>query len=185
MGFGKAFGFSLLAYIGLSFLFIVITETLSGNLNPLFNDISSNPLIIFLIFFGNTVQLPSTVFISIYGQITIGAIDYNLIRSIGYIVTPLVAALVAGRVGENKAGSFGGFFLTSVIGSIILGILAYLSTALMVYSGFLIIDPVFLGYFGISVIDPTTTLIILVLAGAVNGIFYGAFSLMFTKTEYY
>jgi hypothetical protein len=172
VGFGKAFGFSLLAYIGLNFLFIVIVETLSGNLNILFSDISNDPWIILLIFFGTTANMPGTLFLSIYAQITMGTVDYSLIRNIGYIVTPLVAALVAGRVGENKAGSFGGFFLTSILGSIALGILAYISAAT-------------LGYFGIPVIDPTATLITLLIAGAVNGVFYGAFSLMFTKTEYY
>jgi hypothetical protein len=172
LGFGKAFGFSLLAYIGLNFLFIVIVETLSGNLNILFSDISADPLIILLIFFGTTTNMPGTVFLSMYTQIATGTIDYNLIRNIGYFVTPLVAALVAGRVGENKAGSFGGFFLTSIIGSVALGILAYISTAT-------------LAYFLIIVIDPTATFITLLIAGAVNGVFYGAFSLMFTKTEYY
>jgi hypothetical protein len=172
LGIGKAFGFSLLAYIGLNFLFIVIVETLSGNLNPLFKDIINNPLIILLIFFGTTVNLPGEVFLSIYAQIASETVDYNLIRNIGYFVTPLVAALVAGRVGENKAGSFGGFFLTSIIGAVALGILAYISA-------------ITLAYFGIIVIDPTSTLIILLIRGAVNGVFYGAFSLMFTKTEYY
>ncbi len=172
MGFGKAFGFSLLAYIGLNFLFIVIVETLSGDLNLLFSDISSNPLIILLIFFGTTANMPGNVFLSMYAQIATGAIDYNLIETIGFFVTPLVAALVAGRVGENKGGSFGGFFLTSILGSLVLGILAYVSPATLIY-------------FSIPVIDPTATLIILLIAGAVNGVFYGAFSLMFTKTEYY
>ena len=185
MGFGKAFGFSLLTYIGLNFLFIIIVWTLNGHLNDLFTAISSNPLIILLIFFGSTIQLPGTVFFSMYGQIATGLIDYNLIESIGYIVTPLIAALVAGRVGEKKAGSFGGFFLTSIIGSIILGILAFISAPIIVSSGYLIVDPTFLGLFGIIITDPTSIFIILLLAGVTSGVFYGAFSLMFTKTEYY
>ena len=139
MGFGKAFGFSLLAYIGLNFLFIVIVETLSGNLNILFSDISADPLIILLIFFGTASNMPGTVFLSMYTQIATGMVDYSLIRSIGYIVTPLVAALVAGRVGENKAGSFGGFFLTSMIGAVALGILAYVSAATLGYFGIVVI----------------------------------------------
>ena len=40
-----------LGFIGLNFLFVIIAETISGNLNLLFSDISSDPLIILLIFF--------------------------------------------------------------------------------------------------------------------------------------
>jgi hypothetical protein len=172
LGFGKAFGFSLLAYIGLSFLFIIIVETLNGTLNTLFDAISLNPFIILLIFFGPIANMPGSVFLALYGEIATGMINYTLIQTIGYIVTPLVAALIAGRVGENKGGSFGGFFLTSIIGAVALGILAFISSTTLE-----------LLYGPIS--DATAALIMLLITGAVNGVFYGAFSLMFTKTEYY
>ena len=172
MGLGKALGFSLLALIGLNFLFVIIAETISGNLNLLFSDISSDPLIILLIFFGPLISMPGSVFGSIYVQISLGMIGPMLIQSIGFIVSPFVASLIAGRMGENKGGSFGGWMLVSMISAVVLGILAFISSATLLY-------------YGIPVADPSLTLILFLMSGAVNGVFYGCFSLLFTKEEMY
>ncbi|MHA1234605.1 MAG: hypothetical protein ACTSQL_05915, partial [Promethearchaeota archaeon] len=72
MGLGKALGFSLLAYIGLNFLFVIISETISGDLNTLFSDITSDPLIILLIFFGPIISVPSSAIFGLYTQIAFG-----------------------------------------------------------------------------------------------------------------
>jgi hypothetical protein len=159
MGLGKALGFSLLALIGLNFLFVIITQTINEQLNPLFSDISSDPLIILLIFFGPLIIMPGFVFSSIFGQISTGIISPMLIQSIGFIVSPFVASLIAGRTGENKGGSFGGWMITAMISASALGILAFIS--------------------------PATLLITFLISGAVNGVFYGCFSLLFTKEEMY
>lgn len=172
MGLGKALGFSLLGYIGLNFLFVIIAETISGNLNPLFSDISSNPLIILLIFFGPIVSMPGTVFSSIYSQISSGMIGSMLIQSIGFIISPFVASIIAGRTGENKGGSFGGWMITAIISAVALGVLAFISPATLLY-------------YGIPVADPVVVLIFFLMSGAVNGVFYGCFSLLFTKVEMY
>jgi len=172
MGLGKALGFSLLALIGLNFLFVIITETITGDLNPLFSDISSNPLIILLIFFGPLISMPGYVFSSIYAQIYSGIIGPMLIQSIGFIVSPFVASLIAGRMGEKKGGSFGGWMIASMISAVALGILAFISPATILY-------------YGIPVVDPALVLISFLISGAVNGVFYGCFSLLFTKEEMY
>jgi len=172
MGLGKALGFSLLALIGLNFLFVIIAETISGNLNLLFSDISSDPLIILLIFFGPLINMPGSVFGSIYVQISLGMIGPMLIQSIGFIVSPFVASLIAGRTGENKGGSFGGWMLVSMISAVVLGILAFISPATLMY-------------YSVPVADPSLILILFLMSGAVNGVFYGCFSLLFTKEEMY
>ncbi len=172
MGLGKALGFSLLALVGLNFLFVIIAETISGNLNVLFSEISTDPLIIMLIFFGPLVSMPGSVFSSIYVQISMGMIGPMLIQSIGFVVSPFVAALIAGRTGDKKGGSFGGWMLTAIISAVALGILAFISTAT-------------LSYYGIIVVDPIVVLITFLISGAVNGVFYGCFSLLFTKEEMY
>ncbi len=171
MGLGKALGFSLLALIGLNFLFVIITYTINEQLNPLFSDISSNPLIILLIFFGPIVSMPGSES-SLFAQISSGMTVPMLIQSIGFIVSPFVASLIAGRMGENKGGSFGGWMITAMISAVVLGILAFIS-------------PVTLSYYGIPVIDPLFVLISFLISGAVNGVFYGCFSLLFTKEEMY
>ncbi len=172
MGLGKALGFSLLAFIGLNFLFVIITYTISEQLNPLFSDISSNPLIILLIFFGPIVSMPGSVISSIYAQISLGMIVPMLIQSIGFIVSLFVASLIAGRTGEKKGGSFGGWMITTMISAVAMGILAFISPATLLY-------------YGIPVVQPSLVLISFLISGAVNGVFYGCFSLLFTKEEMY
>lgn len=172
MGFGKAFGFSLLAFIGLNFLFLIIAHTISGNLNLMFGDISAQPLILFALFLGPIYYFPGSAIMNTYSAFLFGVPLDVIILSIGTIVSPLIAAIIAGRVGENKAGSFLGWFLTSILCAVILGIFAFIDTAV-------------LSYYGIPIGDPTMTLVTCLFSGVVNGIFYGAFALLLTKTEYY
>jgi len=173
LGLGKALGFSLLAYVGLNFLFVIISETISTGLNALFTDITNNPLIILLIFFGPITMVPSNAIFGLFAQISLGIIDVSsLISIIGFIVTPFVAALVAGRTGESKGGSFGGWMIACLIGSSALGVLIF-------------INPSTLLYYGIVVSTPILLLIAFSLSALINGIFYGAFALLFSKQEMY
>ncbi len=170
MGFGKSFGFSLLTYIGLNFLFVIIVETISGDLNTTFSVISADPFIIILILFGPITNTPGMVFNGIILQLT-GILGLDvLIGFIGNIVSLFIAAIVAGRVGENKGASFGGFLLTAFVSVLAISALVYLSPAtLTAYS-----------------LPPNMTTIALASVGGItNGIFYGAFALLFTKTEMY
>jgi len=172
LGLGKALGFSLLAYIGLNFLFVIISETISGDLNTLFSNITSDPLIILLIFFGPITIMPGTVVNSLYVKIAFGTFDVSLISTIGLIVTPFVASIVAGRTGGSKGASFGGWMIACLIGSSALAVLAF-------------INPITLLYYGIVVVNPIIFLIEISVSAAVNGVFYGCFALLFTKTEMY
>jgi hypothetical protein len=172
LGLGKALGFSLLAYIGLNFLFVIITETISGDLNLLFSNITSDPLIILLIFFGPITIMPGTVVNSLYVKIAFGTFDASLISTIGLIVTPFVASIVAGKTGGGKGSSLGGWMITCLIGSSSLAVLAF-------------INPGTLLYYGIIISDPLVFLIAITVSAAVNGIFFGAFALLFTSQEMY
>ena len=172
MGLGKALGFSLLAYVGLNFLFVIISETISGGLNPLFSDITSDPLILLLIFFGPITMMPGTVVNTLYVKIVFGTFDASLISTIGFIVTPFVASIVAGKTGGSKGSSLGGWMITCLISSSALGVLAF-------------INPDTLLYYGIIVANPLVLLLAISISAAVNGIFYGCFSLLFSKQEMY
>jgi hypothetical protein len=172
IGLGKALGFSLLAFIGLNFLFVIIAQTISGDLNTLFSAISSDPFIILLIFFGPIVNMPGNVIISIYTQVSVGLFGAPLIQSIGFLISPFVAALVAGRTGDSKGGSFGGWMIAAMIGAAALGVLAFVSPGTLLY-------------YLIPVIDPALILIGFLLSGVVNGIFYSCFALLFSKAEKY
>jgi len=164
IGLGKALGFSLLAFIGLNFLFIIITYTISGDLNTLFSDITANPLIIVTILFAPIIFLPGNVIIlGIFAPISSGTIDASLIQFVGFLVSPFVAALVAGRTGESKGGSFGGWMIAALISSAAWGVLAFI----------------------IPAPNPIMLLIEYMLNGVVYGIFYGCFALLFSKSEMY
>ena len=164
MGFGKAFGFSLLAYAGLNFLFVIISETLNDTLNLLFQAITANPEIIVMLMFGPIALFPMEVYLGLVGFI-MGPIDIGaIILYVGYIVAPFLAALIAGKTGGTKGGSFGGWFLTAVLSGAAVLIVAYISPAIPV---------------------DTNYIIALVISSVTNGLLYGCFALLFTKTEYY
>ena len=128
----------------------------------LFSAISSDPLIIILVLFEPISYMPGNVITSIYMQISSSSFDAFLIQSIGFIVSPFVAALIAGRTGDGKGGSFGGWMIAALIGSAALSVYAFIQFA-----------------------DPLMLIIGFILSGAVNGIFYGCFALLFSKSEMY
>ena len=175
MGFGKAFGFSLIAFVGLNFLFVIITYTITGDLNTLFSDITTNPLVLFFVFFGPIIFMPGEIVQLLYGSIASGPYDAafigSLIALIGYIVVPLISAIIAGKTGEDKVGSLGGWFLTAIVSSLAIGLLVFLN------------DPLLLAYYGLA---PTIDVFVLsLLSGVINGIFYGTFALLFASIEPY
>ena len=175
MGLGKSFGFSLIAFIGINFLFVIITETITGDLNTLFSEITSNPLVLFFVFFGPIIFMPGEVVHLMYGSIATGPYDADfiglIIALIGYIVAPLIASLIAGKVGENKIGSLGGWFLTAIVSSLAIGLLVFLN------------DPLLLAYYGL--VPTIDTFALSLLSGVINGIFYGTFALLFASIEPY
>ena len=170
MGFGKSFGFSLLTYIGMNFLFVIIAYTVSGELNILFGDITANPFIILLVLCGPIINFPGVVIFGIYGGIIGPLVPDVLILLVGYFVSPFIAAVVAGRVGDKNGASFGGWILTCILCAVTVGLLVFLS-------------PTTLTYYALSA--TTETLVVALIGGITNGIFYSAFALLFTKTEYY
>ena len=125
-----------------------------------------------LIFFGPITMVPSSAIYGLYAQISLGMIDASLIQTIGLIVTPFVASIVAGRTGGSKGASFGGWMIACLIGSSALGVLVFISPGTLLYYGILVSNPIML-------------LIAFSISAAITGIFYGAFALLFTKTEMY
>jgi len=163
MGFGKAFGFSLLAYAGLNFLFVIIAATIDGSLNLLFDSITTNPLLILELLFMPIIIFPGEVFMNLAGEFFMVPIDIAYVISlIGYFVAPFIAAVIAGRTGESKGKSFGGWFLTAVVSGTVMVVYLFLMYPIVIQD-----------------------IIVMVISMATNGVFYGCFALLFTKTEYY
>ena len=120
--------------------------------------------------FGPITNTPGMVFNGIFLEVTGSIRPDVLITLIGYIISLFISAIVAGRVGEKKGASFGGFLLTAVISTIAVSILVFLSPATLT----LFMLPA-----------DMSTIVLASIGGITNGVFYGAFALLFTKTEMY
>jgi len=174
MGFGKTFALSLVAFIGLNFIFSILYFALGPGFDELFNTFESAPLMIIYYLFGSIVSAP---YINLNWVIVEPLFNENmdfLIMGLGFIAAPLIAAILAGKFAESKFQGFAGWLLAAVI-----------STATVVIGVFL--SPAFeteltltYGWVGFEVI-----LISLIISCVINIIFFGFFALLVAKTEYY
>jgi hypothetical protein len=118
MSFGKSFGFSLLAFIGLNAGFFFLGYWINGDLPLYFSGLATAPLNIMLIFFGPIIsgQFPLLLTSTFTSWFTGGLpLPGNIILFIGYIAAPIVAAILSGRFGEDKKQAFFGWFTTVMI----------------------------------------------------------------------
>ncbi|UCD01511.1 MAG: hypothetical protein JSV23_00345 [Promethearchaeota archaeon] len=178
MGLGKSFLFSILVFVGLNFIFTIVQYLLApGGIGVLFSNIQAAPLMILYFLFGSIFILPS---ISLEIAIPIDLINPNIVDNpllgIGYLVTPLIAAILAGRFGENKGQSFGGWSLTAVASAVASLIGAFLSLTFRTTLG---------ATYGWLLFEDLQIYTLIGIGCAVNIIFYGFFALVVTKTEYY
>jgi hypothetical protein len=174
MGFGKAFLFCILAFVGLNFIFTIIYYAIGPGFDSLFNTIQNYPLMILYYLFGSIISTPSTIFNWTIAEPFISSnIDY-LILGLGHLAAPLVAAILTGRFGESKIQSFGGWLLTAVISTVSVIIAAWLSP----YTENTIITTY--GWISGDVI-----LILAIISCLINIVFYGFFALVLSKEEYY
>lgn len=122
MSFVKAFGFSLIAFIGLNIVFFLIGYGIQGLLGSYFTAVASTPSLLTLMILGPIAssQFPALLI----SQVTAWILGFPIVTGdiflfIGYIVSPLVAAILSGRFGEKKTEAFGGWFTTVMILSLI------------------------------------------------------------------
>ena len=124
MGIAKPLGMSLIAFIGLSALFFLIGYGVQGTLGSYFDGISLYPSLITLLIFGPIAasQFPAVIIMTVTSMFG-GSVEAGpIIILIGYIIPPLVASILSGRLGETKNDAFLGWFLTAIITSLIVGI---------------------------------------------------------------
>lgn len=173
MGFGKAFLFSILAFVGLNFIFTIIYYAIGPGFDSLFTTIQNYPLMILYYLFGSIISTPSIIFNWTIAEPFLFSTMDNLILGLGYLVAPLIAAILAGRLGESKIQSFGGWILTAVIStaSVIIGawLSPYSQNILLITYGWV----------------PDVILILAIISCVINIFFYGFFALLLSKEEYY
>ncbi|MFX0024331.1 MAG: hypothetical protein ACFE9S_18580 [Candidatus Hermodarchaeota archaeon] len=173
MGFGKAFLFSLIAFIGINFIITIIYYAFAG-FNLLISEIQNYPLMILYYLFGSIISAPSAIFNwTIAEPFLLNDMDM-LIFGLGHLVAPLIAAILAGRFGDGKGQSFGGWLLTAVI-----------STAAVIIAAWL--SPYTAGTLMTTYLWPSTNVILVlaIISCLINIFFYGFFSLLLSKEEYY
>lgn len=94
---------------------------------------------------------------------------FYIFLSLIVIIAPLIAAIVAGRVGEKRIHSFLGVFLTSIVSMIVSMILMFNSVSYQ-----LIITSEVLGY---------GPLFVVVLGSLLNGLIFGLLAFFTTKRK--
>ncbi|MHA1150327.1 MAG: hypothetical protein ACTSR8_19035 [Promethearchaeota archaeon] len=170
MSFGKGFGIGFLVFVILNLVFSLLTFLLAGNIvafTGIFSDI--NAIIITLL--GGGLVPPSISFLIVAVLVVTSSFELGTLLSvIGTIAIPLISALITGKLAGGKGAAFGAWLLISILSAAIIGIMLYLG----------IISNLSTDY-----IPAGNLLLILILFGAINGIFYGAFAQLVSSDDLY
>jgi hypothetical protein len=176
MGFGKSFLFSILAFVGLNFIFTILYFAFGPGFDTLLFNIQNFPLMIIYYLFGSIISFPSIIFNWTIAQPFFGSLVLtNLILGIGYLASLILAAILAGKFGESKGQCFSGWLLTAIISSVLVIIGVFLSdffknTLFNVYGWPIAID---------------VLLINIIISCTINIVFYGFFAVLVSRIEYY
>ncbi len=180
MAFGKAFLLSLVAFVGLNFVFAILSLAFGPGIAVLldiFNPASPNyaPLKLIFYLFGSIASTPTLIFNYILFQPLLGSFVLEIFLIwLGYLITPIIAAILAGRFGESKIQCFGAWSLTAVISTATVIIAALLSPVTQTA----LLSLYFLASF-------EQLLIFAIISCIINILFYGFFALLLSKIEYY
>jgi len=167
MGFGKAFALSLVAFIGLNFGLVIIIEAIGGTIGEFFTNLADMGNLSTALF-GPIATYPGIVATAMLTMLLTDAVPFDLEILLGlifYIVAPLLASILAGRLGENRAQCFGAWFLVAMVS---MG--GYLTLTLIV---------------GVTADLLMITIAGVILSGVINGFFYGCFALLVARSEFY
>ncbi|MFX0042541.1 MAG: hypothetical protein ACFE8L_06485 [Candidatus Hodarchaeota archaeon] len=170
MSFAKSFGLSLLIFIGLNVVFFFIgTALIDGGLDLFFTNLEDELSVILEPLFGPIYSLmgPESILNRV---LTVSDLELgDIVLMIGYVVAPLIAAIMAGVFAENKIEALLGWFLAVMVGAVFV-----LSWRVYVLSD--------MGQPGDYIVD---YIIYTAVLGGIIGIFYGCFALLFTSSEYF
>ncbi|MFX0027744.1 MAG: hypothetical protein ACFE8B_00920 [Candidatus Hermodarchaeota archaeon] len=187
MGFGKTFSLSLVAFIGLNFIFSILYLALGPGFDELFNRFDPDspdyaPLMMIYYLFGSIINAPYMNLNWVITQPLFNDMTDYLILGIGFIVAPLIAAILAGKFAESKLQGFAGWLLTVIISTTVVIVGLFLRSPTFeaeltaTYTPYLAIPPP---------ISNEVIMISLIISCVINIVFYGFFALLVAKTEYY
>lgn len=189
MGFGKSFLLSLIAFVGLNFVFTLLNVVITGGFDTLMTTIQNAPLMIIYYLFGSVSSVPLTNMDWAIAQPLFNNDMNFLILGIGFIVAPLIAAILAGKFAESKLQGFSGWLLTVVVSTVVVAIGVFLSPSFQATLKSSTYLEFFTTYFPALLLPGSggfeMILVFLLIACVINIIFYGFFALIVSKTEYY
>jgi len=163
MGLGKAFGLGLVIFVALNFLFAIIAALISNQFITFFGTLT-NMSTLATALFGAVISDPTIAWSGMFGYASGGSfITAIFIVNLGYIIAPLIAAILTGKLAEGKKDAFVGWELVCLISSALVMVLSIVG--------------------GLAI---TLTLIITTIqAGLLLGVFYGCFALLACGSDYY
>jgi len=176
--FMNTFLFCLIIYVLINLIVTLIGYAVDGLINYLL----ANFYVIIYGLFAPTATPPSFAIIIPLAIPTMGSLTAGIvIMSIGYMISPLITALIAGRNGESKYISFGAWFLLSLLSSIIS--LFFYFSPMPPYSPMLIFFLLVQFATGAKPSDINTMfLFFTILGGIINGMFYGSIAMLANKS---
>ena len=138
--------------------------------------IQNAPLMIIYYLFGSIASVPSNLLNWVIVDPLFNSTMTYLVMGLGFLVAPLIGAILAGYLAESKFQGFVGWLLTVLVSTaaMIIGVIPTLSATFVSTLNSLY------GWSGFEVM-----LISLVISCIINIIFYGFFALLVSKTEYY
>lgn len=180
MSFGKGFGIGFLVFVVLNLVFsLLISVLIGGNIAAMFADLNS----IIITLLGGAL-IPPTIAILLVAFI-IGAGGTSIFSStigtalfvqmLAFIVVPLISAIITGKLAGGKVAAFFAWFLISIISAAIV--------AIMIYLDILSYTADYTMMFGLG--GGEIMMMMILLFGAINGIFYGAFAELVSSDDLY
>ena len=169
MNFLKTFIVSLVIYLGLNALFVLLAIFLVTGY-PV------DALYIVAAIFSPISVVPGEAWIGsgIVGLVNATDIVISLINFLGLIIPPLVAIIVASRLGENNQTGFGAWFATALVACVVYAILLGIGQSLPIVGANLYLSWVALT----AVYGELGAILAIFIAGVINGFFYGCISLL-------
>jgi len=166
MGFGKAFVYALILYIALNFgLSLVVAAVNNVDLAIAFSSAEN----ILLMLFAPAAAGPAAPFVWV-GNVIVSFTVGILFTILLLVVPSLLAALVAGKTGEEPKAAFGAWLLVPIICNVISIVLALL---MPVYETSFVLSVIsWSGVTGILAMTDTAFVVLLVLFGVGTGLMW-------------
>ena len=168
MSFGKSFIVSFVALVVLNAVVFTIIYAIGYGFDNFITGILPNvPYLLYVLFSSTAHAIWYLVDLLAY-SIGTDPISWNFFfLNLGFIIAPLIAAVITGRLSEKRVHAFAGFFLSAII--------CMLVSIIILYQGFAY-QVLLAGEF-----DQTAALMKVIFGSLVNGLIYGIIAYLTTK----